>query len=321
MATTMAEHVVTTIRYDGPALVGHEMDVQDLAPALLALAEIAKITNQKLNGDRASIKVLVNADVEQKCFQIDLSLVQSWLDTAQAFFGKDNVATAKQIAEIIGFAGPPTGGLFWLFKKLYGKPGEGDGGNEVTFSANDSTGQTTIVVSGTGATISVTNHVALLAQDQRVLQNIKTVLDPLRKDDYSDFSILKGDDKLVEIDREEARNIRQHAAPLPLATEPDNFVSTVDGQVEIVTAQYKGNAQWGLWWTGRTRLMKIEDTEWLERFQAGREPDARPGAWLDVTMEISQPRDKTQPASFIVHKVKSVLPPAEDDAGLFDDKK
>jgi hypothetical protein len=50
------------------------MDVQDLAPALLAMAEIAKIANQKLNGDRASIKVLVNADIEHKCFQLDLSL-------------------------------------------------------------------------------------------------------------------------------------------------------------------------------------------------------------------------------------------------------
>ena len=313
----MTKHVSTTIRYDGPALSGHEMDVQDLAPALLALAEIARITNQKLNGDRASIRVLVNADVEQKCFQLDLSLVQSWMDAAQTLLGKDNVTTVAQIAEIIGFAGGPAGGLFWLYKKLYG---QSDSTGEITFNANDSTGQTTIVVNGDGNNITVTNNVALIAQDPRVLQNIKTVLEPLKSEDYSDFSIRRGEEKLVEIDRKEARNIRLHAVPLPPEIEPETFVSLVDGQVEIVTAQYKGIAQWGLWWTGRTRLMKIEDTDWLERFQTGQEPDARPGAWLDVTMEITQPRDKLHPPTFIVQKIKRVLPPASDgQTGLFDD--
>jgi hypothetical protein len=106
---TMTKHLQTTIRYDGPALVDHEMDVQDLAPALLALAEIAKIANQKFNGDRASIKVLVNADTEQKCFQLDLSLVQSWLDHGKLLLGKENVTTVSQIAAIIGIAGTASG--------------------------------------------------------------------------------------------------------------------------------------------------------------------------------------------------------------------
>lgn len=47
----MSRHVKTTIRYDGPALSEHDMDVQDLAPALLALADIIQIANRKFNGD------------------------------------------------------------------------------------------------------------------------------------------------------------------------------------------------------------------------------------------------------------------------------
>ena len=93
----MAKHLRTTIRYDGPALSRGEMDVQDLAPALLAIAEIAKIANQKFNGDRASIKVMVNADIEHKCFQLDLSLVQSWIDQARVLIGDENVTTLNQI--------------------------------------------------------------------------------------------------------------------------------------------------------------------------------------------------------------------------------
>ena len=50
------------------------MDVQDVAPALLALEDIVQIANRKFNGGSAGIRVLVNADVEQKVFQIGLRL-------------------------------------------------------------------------------------------------------------------------------------------------------------------------------------------------------------------------------------------------------
>ncbi len=313
----MATHVTTTIRYDGPALAGHEMDVQDLAPALLALAEIAKIANRRFNGDRASIRVLVNADTEQQCFQLDLSLVQSWLDQATLLIGKDNVTTVGQIATIIGLTGTPASGLFWLYKRLYGKPHEGSA-PEITFEANDTTGTTIINVMGDGNQIVVSNETAQLAQDPRVLAHVKTVLAPLSLPDYDDFTILQGDKPLVQIDRDEARNIQSKALPLPSEIEPEDFVSMVDGQVEIVTAQYKGNAQWGLWWTGRTRMMKVEDERWLARFQAGFEPDAKPGAWLDVTMEITQPRDKAHPPTFVVKIIKGVIPPSEQ-GDLLDD--
>ncbi len=95
----MARHVRTRIRYDGPALADHEMDVQDLAPALLAMAEIVQIANRKFNGDAVSIRVMVDADVEQQCFQLDLSLVQSIFDHAAVLIGHKDVATAKDIAE------------------------------------------------------------------------------------------------------------------------------------------------------------------------------------------------------------------------------
>ncbi|MEC7819220.1 MAG: hypothetical protein VX454_11235 [Pseudomonadota bacterium] len=60
------KHVRTRIRYDGPVLVGHEMDVQDLAPAFLAMAEMVQIANRKFNGDAVAIRVMVDADVDQQ---------------------------------------------------------------------------------------------------------------------------------------------------------------------------------------------------------------------------------------------------------------
>lgn len=46
----------SVIRYDGPALADHSMDVADLAPALMALSDLLKIANTYMNGDRAGVK-------------------------------------------------------------------------------------------------------------------------------------------------------------------------------------------------------------------------------------------------------------------------
>ena len=60
----MTSKISTVVRYDGPALKEHSMDVADLAPALLGLSEIVKIANKKINGDRSAVKVLVKVDIE-----------------------------------------------------------------------------------------------------------------------------------------------------------------------------------------------------------------------------------------------------------------
>src|SRR4051794_23532318 len=112
----MASRVRTTIRYDGPALADHEIDVNELAPALLALADIIQLANKRFNGDAAAMRVLVKADVEQRCFQIDLHLLLSIADQAKALFTEDNLKTAKEIAKWLGLSGTGVGSLFRLIK-------------------------------------------------------------------------------------------------------------------------------------------------------------------------------------------------------------
>ncbi|MFN7399683.1 MAG: hypothetical protein ACK5SX_11640 [Sandaracinobacter sp.] len=144
---TMTQHVKTTIRYDGPALVGHEMDVQDLAPALLALADIVQIANRRFNGDRASMKVVVNADVEQRCFMLDLGLVQSLMDQAKGLFTAENIKTAKEIAADVGLVTGVTGvGLFQLIAFL-AKAKEAPT-SETTMTVDQGNGNVTVFNSG-----------------------------------------------------------------------------------------------------------------------------------------------------------------------------
>lgn len=314
MVETVTKHVQTTIRYDGPALTGHEMDVQDLAPALLALAEIAQIANRKFNGERASMKVLVNADVEQQCFMLDLSLVQSLLDQATALFTKENIKTAKDIAEMIGLVGGVMGTpatLFGVYKWLFARETPAD---QISFTKTEATGTTIINVYGDGNSFEVSNEVAILASDPEVTKRVQTVLKPLKKPEYQDFSILQNREPILQIDREEAKGIL--AAEPPFFTPSDDTSQTeptyATGPAWVDTSHFRGVAKWKLIWSGQTIDAKMPD-EFLRQFQDN-EIIVVPNAKLTVRMKVlTNVDDNGQPtgvSEFIVEEVLQIdLPP------------
>ena len=49
-----------SIKYDGPALATHQMDVRELAPALIALSSMLEEANRALYSDSAEVRVNVN---------------------------------------------------------------------------------------------------------------------------------------------------------------------------------------------------------------------------------------------------------------------
>src|SRR3954454_18921144 len=88
--------VAFQLRYDGPALSEHGMDVADLAPALLALGELIKRANFAVNGDASKVNLIVQSDFEHKCFQVNLELVQSILSTIGSFLTDEHALKNAQ---------------------------------------------------------------------------------------------------------------------------------------------------------------------------------------------------------------------------------
>jgi hypothetical protein len=105
-----------TLTYDGPALQNHEMDVRELAPAMLAVGELFDAMNLLLNGESAEVQVRVKAH-EAGCFSIIFDIVQGWRDGAVAFLNGDLVTAALSLKELLIGAG----GLVWWIRSKRGR--------------------------------------------------------------------------------------------------------------------------------------------------------------------------------------------------------
>jgi hypothetical protein len=101
-----------SIAYDGAALADagdHSIDVQSLAPALLAFGRLIREANAEFNGKRSTAKVLVVSDFEHKCFNINFEVVLSLLEQIKTLLSYEPVKIAKDVPESLGLLGVPTG--------------------------------------------------------------------------------------------------------------------------------------------------------------------------------------------------------------------
>ena len=96
------------IAYDGDSDT-HSMDVQDLAPALVAFGRLIREANAQINGKRATVRVLVTSDFEHKCFNINFEVLQSILSQLATFLKSEEVRTARQLLLDLGFISGSTG--------------------------------------------------------------------------------------------------------------------------------------------------------------------------------------------------------------------
>jgi hypothetical protein len=103
------------VAYDGDSDT-HSMDVQGLAPALLAFGRLVREANSELNGRRATVKVLVKSDFEHKCFNINFEVIQNILDMIAGLLQSEEIKTARQILIDLGIIGG--GGGLELFGYL-----------------------------------------------------------------------------------------------------------------------------------------------------------------------------------------------------------
>jgi hypothetical protein len=187
------------VAYDGRVLDQHSMDVQELAPALLAFGRLIRETNVQLNGNKAKVRVLVTSDFEHKCFNINFEVVQNILQQISALLETEGLKDAKDILAALGIGG---GGGFGLFQYLKWKAGR-----ETEIKETTGSGDIIIETKGDGNTITVTRNVLMLSENPKIRSAVEGTLAPLGTDNVEKISFREGDKEIASYTEAEAREI------------------------------------------------------------------------------------------------------------------
>ena len=101
------------LAYTGVAVDGGKMDVNSLAPALLAFGDLVSECNSILNADSSKVSVYVKSDFKTGSFEINLELVRSLSDQIKLMFVEGQEYSIKEILEMLGLFASLTGVSVW----------------------------------------------------------------------------------------------------------------------------------------------------------------------------------------------------------------
>lgn len=250
------------ILYDGPALVNHEMNVNDLAPALLALGDVIEAANDALNGPkRARVSLNVKASFKTGCFGIELDVAQTLLQQVGALFSAAQAVTAADLLRWLGFAwenGDKAmvygGGLLWLLKKTKGKP--------IEHATRLESGNVRITIDGEPHEIEA--EVIELYRNTKLRKALDDVLKPLDREGIDEFAITDRpqSERFFSIKGEERIYF---SAPEAVVEElPSTEVET---NLQLVNIAFRQDNKWRFSEGDQPFYANILDSTFLERVQ------------------------------------------------------
>jgi hypothetical protein len=221
----------------------------------------------------------VNADVEQKCFELDVSVALTIWEQAKLLLADDNVRSAKEILEWIGIIGGPALGLYGLIKWLRGKKVK----SVVVLRVKDGDNLVEIIVEGDDTPKQVAQAVYEMYANFSTRQKAIAVLAPLREEGYETLEFYEKEGVFVHFDKEDVPE--PDGSDLPEVVPQNVHNSTIRVGVKIRRAVYEGKAKWTVMYKRAVDVgFDGAALVWLESFQRS-EVDAPPGSYLDVDLE------------------------------------
>lgn len=269
------------VLYDGPALVSHEMNVNDLAPALLALGEVIEAANDTLNGSkRAKVALNVKASFKTGCFGIELDLVQTLTQQIGALFSAAQAVTAQDMLRWLGLvwdngdkAIAYTGGLMWLLKKLKGRP--------IKHATRLDNGLVRIKIDDESYILE--QEVIELYRNAKLRKSLSDVLRPLEQEGIDEFAVTNK--------HQSARFITVSSSERDYFSAPDAIVETLPStevitNLQLVTVNFRPDNKWRFSEGEHPFYATVLDRDFLRKVQ---ENEAfRAGDRLKVRMRKTQ---------------------------------
>lgn len=181
--------------YDGPALAEHRMDVRDLAPALIAIGNLATDANRLLNGESTDVRVEVHASFKAGSFGIEMFFSQDILkQVSDLLTGQAGTALAN-LGGIISLTRLTGAGLIALLRNLKGrKPQKIE---ELT------EGAARLWMSETEIVTVEDSRILKLYRDKAVRMSLNKLLSPLEREGIESFGVVKDEQVVLLIEKHE----------------------------------------------------------------------------------------------------------------------
>lgn len=264
-----------SIIYDGEAVEDGSIDAKDLAPALLAFAELIDETAPLTEGSASHYSLRVRSDFERGCFEVHLELAKLYEGFVSLFTGPDATAWSS-FFQIIGISGAV--GIFQLLKRAKGR--------KPTTVTIETSQRVTVTFDGEDP-ISLERGVFALFNNPKARKAIEAVINPLFGRGINLFKLRHKGQDTVEVTKAEAQYF---VAP----TEQDGeTISEVDTRVVLLAPSFKPGNKWRVSDGGRSIFVSIEDSGFEQAVQTGNEA-FRKGDILHVRLQTRQWLDGTE---------------------------
>lgn len=244
--------------FRGNAVENGQIDVQDFAPALLAVGELLQSANEVVNGDKAKVAVKVRATAVA-CFEVDLTLWQEIIESiftyAQAH--KDEIAAANGLADLVFKIGGAAvggvtvagGGLLALLKWMKGRKPD-----RIEEKGGD-------VIVHIGDTYFITNPQTIkLAESANVRSHARKMVASLEKEGIESISARQpGGEELV-----------LEKSDIPSFDVPENEEEEIEDETrkmtfQIISLSFKEDNKWRLTDGAEPFTADIEDVDFLNK--------------------------------------------------------
>ncbi len=295
---TREEHF--RLKFDGPAVEGGEIDVRDLAPALLELGHLFEAARRALDPAAPPVSVHVRATREGS-FEIDLVTIQSIFDGLMAWVSSDEAVVVNRLLDLL-LKGVEVGGVTWslvaLIRKLRGLSPERTErhGDIVRLYVNHE-----ILV--------VPNDVYKLYSNVEVRKAVDLVVrPPLEREGIDELSFSDtGGRPFARVKKGEAQWFR--------APQLDNIINQqlIRKSFRIMSLTFQG-AKWRLNDGHSTSWVTIADEDFLARVDRHEESFVKDDILVCEVLMIERQTDKGLKMEYIVEKVlRHIHPPRQLD--------
>jgi hypothetical protein len=219
-------HTEFGVKYDGPALTGHTIEIRDLAPSLMALGEMFTTASRVLHPDRDPVRVSLKATPEGSV-QVELLLQAHglWNQSVDIFSGK-NVNALVNLYTLIAGTGT---GVIWFATFLAGK--------RVKSRKSCAPGQTKVVLDDQ-TYAEVPDDMLKLYGSVELRKETRRFVEPLTRDDIDEIRFISHEVSTVTLSRGDLP-----AFEVPQPTQTRSSYET-ERTVTIVSPFFKDGNKW-----------------------------------------------------------------------------